>query len=283
MHRGNEVLETDLDEAQRRYLKAIEADDSLYGAWFDLGLIAKWRQQWADCLAHNQRAAAVRPTDASDPEPAFWKAGIAATALLDWDTAAWAWRSHGIPLTHDGGPIEENFGLGVVRLPHGETVWGTRIDPVRLRVLSVPLPESGFRSDDIVLHDGEPVGSRVSDGREYSVFNTISRWQASPAPTISVHVEPKGELVDALVHSGAESDLRVENWTDSVVVHCKACSYGRVDFDHPDHDHDHSPASTSDEHIVRLGFAGEEQVVRDLLARWVSTSGGTVVDVTIHD
>lgn len=124
MHRGAELLESDLDEAERCYLKAIEVDDSLSGRWFDLGLIAKWRHRWADCIEFNRRATSLAPPNEPAGNPAYWNAGIATTALRDWATARWAWRSFGIPISDGDRPIEENFGLGVVRLPEGETVSG---------------------------------------------------------------------------------------------------------------------------------------------------------------
>lgn len=188
MHRGAKLLDTDLDAAERCYMEAVESDGSLSGAWFDLGLIAKWRLQWAECVEFNMRAASLAPASEQAGNPAYWNAGIAATALRDWATARWAWRSFGIPIADGDGAVAENFGLGVVRLPGGETVWGKRLDPARMQLLSIPLPDDGFRTDDIVLHDGQPVGSRVSGGREYSVFNVIERWQGSPVPTISVEI-----------------------------------------------------------------------------------------------
>jgi hypothetical protein len=218
--------------------------------------------------------------DDAEPDPAYWNAGIAATALSDWDTARWAWRAYGIPISGDDGPIDENFGQGVVRLPDGETVWGRRIDPARMQVLSVPLPDGGFRSDDIVLHDGEPVGSRVANGVEYSVFNVIERWKASSVPTISVEVEADDNAVADLLRLADSGGLRVENWTESIAIHCQACSLGRVDFDHPDHDH--RPARKPNT-PTRLGFSGELTRVRELLQGWTSDTEGTILDLAIYD
>jgi tetratricopeptide (TPR) repeat protein len=279
MHRGAELLESDLDEAERCYLKAIEVDASLSGAWFDLGLIAKWRHRWADCIEFNRRAASLAPPNEHAGNPAYWNAGIAATALRDWATARWAWRSFGIPISEGDGPIEENFGLGVIRLPEGETVWGRRLDPARIQLLSIPLPDGGFRSDDVLMHDGQPVGSRVSEGREYPVFNLIERLQASPVPTISVEVQAAEGAVAELLSMAATRAMRVENWTESVALHCLACSTGRIDYDNPDHDH--RPVRTPDT-PARLGFSADELEVRELLASWESATGGVAVDVVVH-
>jgi hypothetical protein len=42
-----------------------------------------------------------------------------------------------------------------------------------------PLPESGFRFSDVVLHDGASAGTRASDGREHSVFSVLGLVEAS--------------------------------------------------------------------------------------------------------
>ena len=212
--------------------------------------------------------------------PACWNAGIAATALSDWEAARWAWSSYGIPITDADGAIAEDFGHGLVRLPDGETVWGRRIDPARMQLLSIPLPESGFRSDDIVLHDGEPVGSRVAHGHEYTVFNVIERWQESEVPTVSVQIGTDSAGADHLTQMAEAAGIRGENWTKSVVVHCRACSLGRVDFDHPEHDHTTHRAPDAP---IRFGFSGTGGDVRALLDRWVTEAHGHVVDVTVHD
>jgi len=117
MHRGAEILDNDLDEAERCYRKAVEFDESLSGAWFDLGVIAKWRHRWVDGIEFNRRAASLAPADEPAGNSAYWNAGLAATALRDWVPVRWAWRSFGIPISDGDGSVEENFGLGVVRLP----------------------------------------------------------------------------------------------------------------------------------------------------------------------
>ncbi|MGH9179190.1 MAG: tetratricopeptide repeat protein [Acidimicrobiales bacterium] len=273
MHRGADHLDGDLELAGACYRRALELDPSLRGAWFDLGLVHKWRREWAQSLACNRRAAALGSPDPSEPDPAYWNAGIAATALADWTAARWAWQGYGIRLSDGDGPIEENFGPGVVRLPDGETVWGTRIDPARMVVRSVPLPDSGFRYADVVLHDGEPKGSRVADGREYSVFDLIARWRPSAVPTVEVAVEGSTEAVAQLVTTLEDAGVRAENWTETVTVHCKACSLGRVDYDHPDHQH---PAATGSDGTARIGCSGDLTQITALVDGWSVTQHATV-------
>jgi len=242
--------------------------------WFDLGLIHKWRGEWGQCLACNRKALELEPWDAQDP--AYWNAGIAATALEDWPAARWAWRGYGVPISDGDGPIEENFGPGVVRLPVGESVWGTRIDPARMALSSIPMPESGFRYGDIVLHDGAPRGSRVAGGREYSVFDVISRWRASPSPTVQVVVDARRPALGRLMASLESAGVPAENWTESMTLHCIACSHGRVDYDSPDHAHGTPPRADGS---TRIGCSGTLVQVGDVVHAWASTEQAIVLGI----
>ena len=118
--------------------------------WYNLGLKLKYEGKWAESLDANLRALELQP---EDNEAAIWNAAIAATALRDWLTARAMWQRYGIKLQGPAeGPIEDNFGVTPVRLnpdDQAEVVWTRRIDPARARLLNVPLPESGFRFNDI--------------------------------------------------------------------------------------------------------------------------------------
>ena len=226
-----------------------------------------------DCLACNGKAVELEPRDEQDP--AYWNAGIAATALEDWPAARWAWRGYGVPISEGDGPIEENFGPGVVRLPVGETVWGTRIDPARMVLSSVPTPESGFRYGDIVMHDGEPQGSRVAGGRECAVFDAISRWRASPVPTVQVVVDARKRAMRRPA-SLDSAGVPAENWTVSITLHCIACSHGRVDYDSPDHAHGRPSRANGP---TRIGCSGTLVQVSDVVQAWASAERASVLGI----
>ena len=280
MNRGAELLDSDLDEAERCYRRALELDESLSGAWFDLGLVHKWRREWQDCLRCNREAVRLNESEPGSGDPGYWNAGIAATALRDWEAARWAWTGFGVPLTEGTGEISEDFGPGVVRLPEGETVWGWRIDPSRMRLASVPLPESGSRCGDVVLHDGSPEGVRVFQGRDFPVFDVIETFARSDLPTVELLIDASDRDVQLLVDEiSAKEGFAVENWTQSVTIHCSACSHGRVDYDHPDHDH------PQPEHIgyVRLGCSGEAAIIEEIVSTWRAESDRVVQRVVVHD
>jgi hypothetical protein len=278
MRRGASLLDTDVAEAERCYRKAVTLDPQLYPAWFDLGLIYKRGRDWQRCLACNRRGVPELVSEQEKGDPAFWNAGIAATALRDWRSARWAWSGFGIQVDDGDGPVNMDFGLGVVRLPVGETLWGRRIDPARMRLLSIPLPDSGFRYGDIVLHDGEPKGKRVANGYEYSVFDMIDRWEASPVPTVEVVLDCTGSLVDELVSALDGSGVVAENWTTSVQVLCLACSHGRVDYESPEHHHAPPTATRS----KRLGCSGRLADVETIVSSWSAAQTGVRVEA-IHE
>lgn len=280
LSRSAEFFESDLDEAERCLRRALELDGSLGNAWFNLGLIHKWRREWQDCLRCNREAVRLDHPDPGSGEPAYWNAGIAATALRDWEAARWAWTGFGVPIGEGAGEIQEDFGLGAVRLPHGETVWGRRICPSRMRLESVPLPDSGFRCGDVVLHDGSPEGVRVLEGQEFSVFDVIEPFTRSDLPTIELLIDASASDVQILVDAiSAHDGFTVENWTESVTFRCEACSHGRVDYDDLDHDH------PQPEHIgyVRLGCSGEPAIVSEIAVQWQAESDGVLQQTVVHE
>lgn len=267
----------ELAEAESVIRRALDLDPTLAASWFDLGLLHKWRREWAASLDCNRRSVEL---SGNEGEPAYWNAGIAATALRDWSSARWAWRGFGVPIDAGDDEIIENFGLGAIRLPDGEVVWGRRIDPARMRTVSIPLPGQGFRCGDLLLHDGEPQGSRVVQGREYSVFNLIELFEPGPDPTTELLLDASRDEIDALI-TALETDAAamVENWTDSITMHCSACAHGRVDYDDPDHDHPQPEWAG----YTRLGVCGPPEAIRTVTERWASTSAAVLQRLTVHD
>lgn len=215
------------DEAIAKYKEALALDPTRSALYYNIGLIYKYRNEWEESFAWNSKAYALDPED----EAARWNLAIAATALRDWATARRAWADNGIAFDDTGkGPIDDDFGRTPVRLNpdgDGEVVWAERIDPVRARIYNIPYPESGFRYGDVVLHDGAPVGTRTSGGREYSVFNVLELFEASPLSTFCLDFEAQSEEVaHALFQAFNDAGLNLEDWTSSVQILCKQCSEG---------------------------------------------------------
>jgi tetratricopeptide (TPR) repeat protein len=268
--RGEELLdERRLDEAALAFGRCVELAPGFWEAWYDLGLVRKWQKRWAESLESNRRAFELAPED----EAVCWNLGIAATALRDWGAARAAWRGIGLELADDDGPIRERLGMTPVRLnPEGEAevVWCERVDPVRGLILSIPLPESGHRWGDIVLHDGEPKGERVANGRRFAVFDELERWEPSDIPTLRVEVTAAtpGDAA-ALGELFMGRELAAEDWTESVRALCKACSEGSAPSDH---EHGREPDAWRS--VRDFGLAAPAPTAEELLARWAAAGAG---------
>ena len=206
--------------------------------WFELGLIAKLRHDWEACRDANARALALG--DGRPGDPAAWNLGIAATALGDEETAARAWATYGagipsgdrslVPVRLNPAPrYPGQRPLLVDGTEHRpEIVWTERLGPAHGVVTTVPMPGSGHRYGDVVLHDGEPSGAHAApDGASVPLFDEVARLSAGPHPTIPVLVTVPGEGdLAALLGALTEVGLPAEDWTASVREVCDECADG---------------------------------------------------------
>jgi hypothetical protein len=267
---GASLLDTDRLRAASYYGEAIRLDPQLHIAWFDLALIHKWSGNWEEAFTCNLRAAELVGEGAD--EPAWWNLGIAATALHRWEVARRAWRVYGVAVPKGAGPIEGDYGIGAVRLnpdTEGEVVWGHRVDPARMRLVSIPFPASGHRWSDIVLHDGAPNGYREVDGHQHAVFDELVRWAPSGVPTVEASVSAgSAEEVEELLALVEAAGYAAEDWTRGVRMLCRRCSEGIIHAEH-------SPAAlaTGREHVVAI--AAPLSVARGILATWTARPGRT--------
>ncbi|HVF20750.1 MAG TPA: tetratricopeptide repeat protein [Mycobacteriales bacterium] len=257
----------DLTGAAAAYAGAVRLDPALATAWFNLGLVHKWRREWADAVRCNLAALG----ESGEPgDPAWWNLGIAATALRDWETARRAWRGFGVDVPDGDGEIEMGLGLVPIRIaPHTapEVVWCERLDPARGRIENVPFPESGRRWHDVVLHDGEPTGERLLRGRPVPVFDELELWARAPWPTTVVEVVADEAAVDDLRETAEGAGWAAQDWTASVRMLCDTCSLGA-----PGHEHD--PAEDAGRRDRRLGIAAPPADVPALLAAWAARDDG---------
>lgn len=259
----------DWDAALSFYRRAAELVPEFEPAWFNMGLVHKWRRQWDQAMDCNRRAAAL---GAGEGDPAWWNLGIAATALRRWDAAREAWRRFGVHVPDGTGELRMDLGPAPVRLApdgHAEVVWGRRIDPARIVVVNVPTPDSGHRWNDIVLHDGAPNGERRAWGRAYGVFDELERWQPSPIPTLEVQVTVADETgAQALSDVFGQAGYAAQDWTATLRLICKQCSEGR-----PPEDHDHPAPPFATER--RFGLAAPPELAARFLEEWAAGQPGT--------
>lgn len=263
----------DLQSASENFdlLLQMEPNDRFYH--YMQGLARKYSFDWHSSLVHNLRAIEL---DTEFGEAEHWNAAIAATALGNWAQARRLWAALGIKLPEEEGPINDDFGVAVVRLNPwigGETVFMRRIDPVRARLLNVPLPESGHRFGDIVLHDGARTGSRYDGDQQVPVFNELARLVPSDFQTFVVFVScGRPEDIRELLESNLPGIGYIEDWTESVRYYCMRCSYGTAHR----HDHDNEDEWQPDRN---LGIAAQSKASVDkLLEAWKSAGRERTVD-----
>lgn len=272
----------DVETAGRLAEEMVRATPDSFRAWFQAGLFSKARGDWRIAVERNQKAARLygqREALEYGVNPAAWNLGIAATALGDWATARKAWIDYGIDAVAPGEePIDDDFGLVPIRLnpdnpslPHqrpvaaGETevVWCWRRSPAHAVIASVPLPESGHRFRDVLLHDGEPKGERKLNGHSVPVFDQLDRLQDSEMPTWqAVVVGADASDVAALEDEFGPRGLGVDDWS-GIRLMCRTCSHGSPDDSTHRHDSP-DPASRT------LGLAGAESELRTALDAWTA-------------
>lgn len=237
----------DSERAVSSYRKAIRSDSTWSVPWYNLGLHYKNTRNWAEARRCNQAAVA---RDAAN-KAAWWNLGIAATALTDWPEARRAWLAYGLELPEGDGEFVGDFGYTPIRINPDdgrEVIWANRIDPARAFIASVPLPESGRRHGDLLLHDGAPNGYRLLLGREVAVFDELAVVRPSPLGTFEATVVVSSEEdIVALEVIFAEHGGGAEDWS-SIRYLCHQCSLGR-----PHKGHDRGSAHASGERRVGLG------------------------------
>lgn len=279
----------DLAEARIRFEALLDATPEAPAHHYMLGLVCKYLRDWPASLRHNLRALALHAGgDEDDGEAPRWNAAIAATALGDWAEARRQWAGCGIDIPGDGGPIDTNFGVASLRLEawgKAETVFARRIDPVRAQIIDVPLPDSGYRYGDIVLHDGASTGQRRFHQSMVPVLNALQRMDTSGYPTFAAFVNcPQRTDLDALIEARVPGIAFVEDWTDSIAHYCLRCSHGaphRHDDDagrHADGQPDAADRSRwRAERDIGIAAQSRHSVMR-LLERWKAGGRGRRLD-----
>ena len=273
--RGNEALDRRaLAEAASFYRRAITFDSSYSTPLYNLGLVHKWRREWRPSLECNERALALDPGN----QGACWNLGIAATAVGEWPIARRAWTHYGISVPEGEGPIDGDLGLVPIRLSPDsapEVIWCRRLDPARARITGVPFPESDRRFGDLLLHDGEPRGTRRIGGREVSVFDEIVVLEASRAVTYAAVVDaPSADDSFALETALGQAGHGAEDWTRTVRLFCTACSEGKA------HEHE-EPAERAEKEWNKERSFGigsmDGAAIEPVLAEWAAGAPGRAI------
>lgn len=256
-------------EAEEAYRAAADAEPEWSVPWYNLGLLHKYRGNWDASLESNQRAVQISPSDGDS----WWNLGIAATALGRWDVARLAWPNCGISVPEGDGPIEMDLGHVPIRLTEnteGEVVWSRRIDPARAVLVSVPLPESGHRWGDLVLHDGAANGYRMLQGQKVPVFDELAILQKSGFVTFVAELKTEPNTLETLSLIADDLGGAAEDWSTSTSMICKECSEGT-----PGHLHDAERTTSADPHC---GIAARDEAhAQEILNAWIVREPGSSV------
>jgi tetratricopeptide (TPR) repeat protein len=251
-------------DAERAYRSAADLEPHWSVPFYNLGLLFKYERRWEDSLDFNRRASEL----AADDQAAWWNRGIAATALGRWAEARSCWERCGLADPGGGNPPDYKLGLTAVRLDpdgDGEVVWGSRLDPARVRLTNIPLPSSTFRWGDIVLHDGAAEGHRIVNGVKAPVFNVLQRLVSSPIHTFIVELASvDDQAVEALEDIAHEMGGAAEHWGMSTRILCRQCSFGAP------HVHEGGGSAIAHPHCGLV--APSREVARAILDRWLETN-----------
>lgn len=265
---------------ERRFVDALPLareqcalEPARWGGFADRAVAAKHAGELRECLDASLRAIAIEGDRADSG--LHWNVGIAATGLGDWSRARSAWKACGIDVPGTEGPIHWPLGPVPIRVAPGhspEVVWCARICPARAIIRNVPLPETGRRCGDVVLHDGEPRGKRRWGDAELSVFDELAVLEQSPARTRVLRVVAPSEAdvaaLDALLEGVVEG---FEDWTASLERLCKACSEGTP------HAHHAVERAREWEPERRIAIASAEALGHAMLAQWERGAAGRCV------
>lgn len=233
---------------------------------YNLGLIYKYRLNWEDSFKHNLRAVELESSDASQ-----WNLGIAATMLKEWRIARKCWNKFGMSYDDNDKDPVGNIGMCPIRLnpnDDGEVVWATRIDPARAIIRNIPFPESKHKYGDLILNDGAPMGTRINNGKEYSVLNELQIIENSNFQTYSMVCDfQTSHYYKKLESSCLEKKIEIENWTKDIHTLCKQCSEGT-----PHEKHEQEPIFKDKMMTIAFGSTSEV-LLSDVLNDWSNSTG----------
>ncbi len=248
--------------------RAIRNAPSWSVAWYNLGLTHKYIGSWAESYRCNAQAMRLDPED----DAAIWNMGIAATALGNWPEARRAWGLCKIPIPAGDGPIELDFGFVPIQISSdhaNEVVWARRIDPARAILVSIPFPESNYRYQDLLLHDGAAVGHRKHNGLDVPVFEALAVLRAATFGTFQVRIIARHRAdIDALAGICAAHACGCDDWSAMRAL-CQLCSEGHAP------EHEHPEPTIVGEHCFAIA-APSQAIARQIMADWIAADSGRI-------
>jgi tetratricopeptide (TPR) repeat protein len=156
---------------------ASSIDPTYFGPFFNLGLAQKALGDWSSAFDAFLKAWRLLPTKASAEIycSILWNIAITASIIGDWSRARWAWNLLGHNVTaFDPGPPSIPMGSAWVSRSGLPPVLGSRLDPVRVRILAAEPGDALLKPGTVVVHDGERMGSKPHDGKDLPIFPVLA-------------------------------------------------------------------------------------------------------------
>lgn len=261
----------DTYNAVKLYKRLIKIDPDWLEPHAALGRIYHERREWKPAYHYLKKTVALQ----SDLREAWWRIGIAATALKKTRVARSVWAKFGItslPKSPEG-----------LRLQYDNTfeiLWMMPLDPARAQLLSIPHPASGFRYKEVVLYERKPIGHHIVDRKRIPVYAELGTFKTSPYQTFSclLHTSAK-EAISRLERLCFNSGIGFEVWSNSarsmVIDNPQAFPeyYGRSFF--ADQNLDEIPDSSS---LIAMAAVHEAEVHR-VLNDWQIITFGEFSDL----
>jgi hypothetical protein len=152
---------------------------------------------------------------------------------------------------------------------------GQRIDPARIVVFNVPLPDSRHRFHDVILNDGAVSGTRVKDGKEFPVFDELEIWKVSEYSTFRVKLQVPDKLAENRLAQLCDlRQLGIEDWSTIRFI-CAECSRGNP------RPHDCTTKPLEDGARV-FGFgAKKREDLEQVLEEWLGSCAGNTGSIEL--
>ena len=196
----------DLYMAVKLYRKVIRLAPDWELPHFRMALLYKNRKEWKPALHYSRIVTNLAP----EHEIAWKICGLAATALQKPSLAQDAWKNLGLSTKEKNRPIAVLLQKGRKQ----EVVWGRALDPVRIRLISVPQPSFRRRFNDIVLVDPMSKGNRTVGERSLAVFEEVGLLERSKFQTFGFWAKTdKIQYIDLLAGLCREQGLGFDNWS----------------------------------------------------------------------
>ena len=131
---------------------------------------------------------------------------------------------------------------------------------------------------DLLLHDGEPRGTRILDGVETPVFDELELLAPSDLHTFTASVSaPRRADLQELEARADEARIPFEDWTSSIRFLCKCCSEGSPG----QHEHHHE-AQDEWKNLRSVAMAARTaECAQALLSDWSHAGTGRRADALV--